>query len=718
MRTHFFNFTRFYLWLLLAAIIFAGAHQVRSQEPPARNLDEAFARVSREVPAFAGLWKDGESLVIALTDTSSRITEQVLPVIRAVFRGRSVLPDRVRFIQVQHSFTNLQEARRRARDLLSDESATLIDVDERQNRLVIGIADLHQEEAVRERLITMGIEEKLVRIEQVAPFKPLGDIGYLQSRVRPLVAGIEVDNESGGSGTLGLVLKRNGQRGFITSSHGTSIQGGVEGTVFFQVDRTEPEDRIGVETVDPFYFNHSANPDCPSGRVCRFSDVAFFSLDETVMAKRGVIAAWSWPYGSYPEQKVVGIVPITLCGETLLKMGKTTGRTGGEVTRTCADLDSTSSNVTLLCQDIIDHGSEEGNSGSPVYSFSPTNQVKFHGLAALGNVAQTAFSPVSAIAEELGGSFDFLVGNDPPRVTIVEPQHGTSIGLGFGSTVTLRAEVFDPEGKACGTQFNACTVTWSSNLDGVLGHGLEIQASFGTAGTRIITATVNDGPNTVADSIALFVVSNPPDVTIHFPANNATLYRGIQYMLHATAFDPNTVGDVPCNQLTWSSNLSADTGPQKLPKTGCAVPMAFSTVGSRTLTASATGSEGDMGSANVSVQVADLPASGPPVISILFPVNGTKLYPHITQSLRAIIVDPDGGQQLTYRWKLQYGTTTKIIVNASAASSVQTADPWKPGDDVPPHCGGVLATLTLEATDDEGQTSSVSVQIVIPYPVC
>jgi hypothetical protein len=86
--------------------------------------------------------------------------------------------------------------------------------------------------------------------------------------------------------------------------------------------------------------------------------------------------------------------------------------------------------------------------------------------------------------------------------------------------------------------------------------------------------------------------------------------------------------------------------------------------------------------------------------------------------LRAIIVDPDGGQYLTYRWKIKYGSTEKIIINKMAPSSVQTVDPWKPANDVPNICGGVPAILTLEATDDEGQTSSVSVQIVIPYPTC
>jgi hypothetical protein len=724
MRARYFNVTRFYLMLIMTAIVSAGADQAFSQELPARNIDEAFTRISREVPAFAGLWKERDVLVIGLTDTSSRTTEQVMPVIRTVFRGRSVLPDAFRFVLVQHSFMTLKEARIRARDLLSDQTATLVDVDERNNCVVVGIADLSQAEAARARIIGLGINERLVRIEQIDPFKSLGDISSLQNRVRPIVGGIQIEHSTSSGvagGTLGLVLKRNGLRGFITNSHVTNTPGGVEGTVMFQADSTQANDRIGVELVDPTYFNHSTNSDCPSGRVCRFSDSAFLSVDETVTAKRGVISSWSWPNGYYPPQEVIGTVPITICGENVLKIGRTTGRTGGEVFRTCVDLDdSKTSNTTLLCQDVFYGEAGAGDSGSPVYSStSQADKVRFHGLAALASTNRVAFSPVSAIEEELGGSLDFLAGNDPPRVTIVEPQHGTTVTLGFGDTVTLRAEVFDPEGKACGAQFNTCTVTWSSNVDGVLGQGLEVQTSFSTVGPRIITATVEDGPNTVADSIALFVVSNPPTVTIHFPVNNATLYRYVQYMLNATADDPNTVGAVPCNQITWSSNNSADTGQQgDFPKTGCAVQVAFHTTGPRTLTASATGSQGNTGTANVNIQVADLPASGPPIISILFPVDGTKLYPDISQHLVAIIIDPDGGGPLTYRWKIKYGTTEKVIFNKMAPSSVQIADPWKPGDDVPNICGGVPAILTLEATDDEGQTTSVSVHIVIPYPVC
>lgn len=197
-------------------------------------------------------------------------------VIRTLLGGSSLLPGRVRFIQVQYSFTRLQENRIRARDLLSDQTAILVDVDERNNRVQIGIADLRQEEVVRERLIRLGIEEKLVGIEQVDPFHSIGDVAYLQSRVRPLVAGIEIEKAGVSGGTLGLVLKRNGLRGFITNSHVTNTTGGVEGTVFFQADSTQPDDRIGVEHVDPFFFDHSANSDCPSGRVCRFSDSSFF----------------------------------------------------------------------------------------------------------------------------------------------------------------------------------------------------------------------------------------------------------------------------------------------------------------------------------------------------------------------------------------------------------------------------------------------------------
>jgi hypothetical protein len=707
---------------MVAATFFATARQAFSQEPPARNLDDAFARISRQVPAFAGLWKEGDVLIIGMTDTSSRITQQVLPVIRTIFSGRSVLPNTVRFVLTQHNFTRLQEARVRARDLLSNQEATLIDVDERNNRLLIGIADLRQERAVRERLVGLGVDNTLVYIEQVLPFRSIRDVYGLQQKVRPIVGGIQIEHptENGvAGGTLGLVVKRNELRGFITASHVTDSTGGVDFTFMSQADSSKPDELIGFEQIDPVFFTHSTNSDCPTDRMCRFSDAAFISLFENVMAKRGVITGYNWPYGYYPQQEVVAIQPITLCGDTLIKIGRTTGRTSGEVARTCADLDNhDTANLTLLCQDVFNAKSGDGDSGSPVFSFSPANKVFFHGLAALANPFQIAFSPVSAIADELGGTFDFVIGNDPPTVRILAPTN-TNVTLGFGDTVTLRAEVWDPEDQHCGEPNSNCTVTWSSSLDGILGHGLEIQTNFATAGSRIIKATVNDGPNTVTDSRTLTVVANPPVVTIDFPANNATLYRDFPYMLHATAFDPSTVSDLPCTQIHWTSNNSADTGQQlSLPTNSCAVQVSFPTIGPRTLTVTAFTSQNTTAMATTDVQVANLPASGPPVLSILFPVNGTKLYPNITQSLRAVIVDPDGGQSLTYRWKIKYGTTEKVIINKMAASSVQTADPWTPGNDVPNICGGVPAILTLEATDDEGQTSSVSVQIVIPYPVC
>ena len=694
-----------------------------SQERPVRNLDEAFERISREVPEFSGLWKEADSLVVGLRDVNPRITQQVMPVIHAVLGGRAIMPDEVRFIQTRHSFATLQGARIRARELIGDATATLLDLDERNNRVYIGIADLSQETAVRSRLIALGIAESLVHIDRVAPFNPHFDAADLRDRIRPLVGGIEIERPTAGGGgqcTLGLVVKRSGQRGFLTNSHCTITRGGVEGTTFFQTDSTTINDLVGIETADPAYFTNSTNSDCPTGRQCRFSDSAFFSLNNSaIMAKRGVISGMaSEPFTTNYE--VVGTVPITLCGDQVTKVGRTTGLTAGDVSHTCVEVNSTSGNFTMLCQDIFEANNDFGDSGSPVFSYTQNHQqVRFNGLLWGGNGEDSVFSPVSAIEDELG-DIEYTPGNDPPQIAIVEPQHGTTVNLGFGSIVTFRAQVADPEGLSCSGSQNSCTVTWTSDIDGVLGQGLEITANFSTSGARNITATVTDGPNTVTDSIALFVESQPSIVTIHSPANNATLYKksGLEYVLHATAFDPNIVANVPCHKLTWTSSNPDDIGPQKLPKTGCAVRMSFNTVGQRTLFANATDSQGNTASANVNVQVSNLPASGPPIISLLYPVKGINLQPHLAVNLRAIIIDPDGGSFLTYRWRVQFSNVDKIIVNAMASSSAQIANPWKPGDDVPSNCGGVPATLILEATDDEGQTSTVSVQVWIPYPVC
>ena len=110
---------------------------------------------------------------------------------------------------------------------------------------------------------------------------------------------------------------------------------------------------------------------CPSGRVCRFSDAAFakYLFDSPNLFTQGHIAkppainltnwdgvdTWGIEHERDPNMwHFVG------------KVGRTTGETWAHVTTTCANVNVTMTNKTMLCQYRAQYTSAPGDSGAPV----------------------------------------------------------------------------------------------------------------------------------------------------------------------------------------------------------------------------------------------------------------------------------------------------------------------------------------------------------------
>src|SRR5262249_27516500 len=128
---------------------------------------------------------------------------------------------------------------------------------------------------------------------------------------------------------------------------------------------------------------------------------------------------------------IIGETPFPFEGESLSKLGRTTGRTDGQVVDTCVDVNVTNTNVTLLCQDRVDAKSDKGDSGSPVFSWSaaslPPNAnipAHLHGVLWGGNGDTFSFSSMALIESELGAlkTANGQAGaNSPPEVRILKP---------------------------------------------------------------------------------------------------------------------------------------------------------------------------------------------------------------------------------------------------------------------------------------------------------
>ena len=296
----------------------------------------------------------------------------------------------------EHCYTS---ATQMTPEVLAIPGVVSTDNDEGKNRLHIGIADTAVREEVEKHLSNLGIPSEAWTISKEQPIEQ-----YLRSRRRPLRGGLQI-NFGGFLCTLGFIAVRNGVTGYVTNSHCTTTQGGVQNTVEHQPSASGTTNRVGIEIADPTYFSGSG---CPAGRVCRRSDSSFIQVPHpsgpAVTTARGTIAR---PAVNSFTWNGVDIFNITsegsaVVGQAVTKVGRTTGRTAGTVSQTCVNTNVSGSNITQLCQTFANYGNAGGDSGSPVFRITTLPSVVLVGINWGGNGTISVFSPISQIQQELG----------------------------------------------------------------------------------------------------------------------------------------------------------------------------------------------------------------------------------------------------------------------------------------------------------------------------
>jgi hypothetical protein len=353
-------------------------------------------------------------LHVYLSDSSSAGDAEAA--IRQAFAGQG-LPRDVQIESGRYSFKQLDAWNQRLSDEVLDlRGVVLTDVDDADNGLTVGVKDGDARARVQRQLAAGVFPEGAVSIEHMAPIKPEAN---LRNRHRPLVGGLQIASRRSSSVeslcTLGFNVVRAGVAGFVTNSHCTRVRGGVESTVFHQPTTFSSGNRVGVETVDRTLFTGGA---CPATRRCRYSDTAFVKRDSGISAQRGRIAApaafdtLAWD-GTSTYRLVSEGNPIV--GDVVRKVGRTTGTTRGDVIATCANINVSGSNITMLCQDEADYTSAGGDSGSPVFSNLNSPQQfdsRLRGIHWGGGGGTTVFSPISNIQRsgELGPLTDCAPG--------------------------------------------------------------------------------------------------------------------------------------------------------------------------------------------------------------------------------------------------------------------------------------------------------------------
>lgn len=407
------------------------------------------AQVASRVPGFGGFFADETgALVVYVTDLrqAGAARAAVAPLLRDRSNG---LRGSVSVRQAQHGFTELQGWRDRMTDpVLAEDGVVFVDLDEKRNRVVVGVADASGRAAAQARVAALGVPAGAVEFEQAAYPETLAPIVYapddysapfngstLNDYRRPLQGGLQIAFRRTGQSvgeyyrcTMGFIAIRNGERVAVTNSHCSDRSWDLDNTSYFQpVPGTDRY--IGYERSDP----NGSSCGFASTNVCRNADAMAMYLDNGASGSKGYIARTAF-FGSgrhnAGSRVIDGANPQftitatgTIAGGAMAeKVGATTGWTRGTIDKTCVDLSvSYRTYSKLRCQTYATYESDRGDSGSPVFRSGSNGTATLLGIhwASSGDDQYAIFSSFAQIQKDLG-TLDVL-GPPPP------PVYGVSI---------------------------------------------------------------------------------------------------------------------------------------------------------------------------------------------------------------------------------------------------------------------------------------------------
>jgi hypothetical protein len=359
----------------------------------------------QQVPGFGGFFVDdrGTPTVYLVPGASRTPAERVLD---GYLNARGLGPAALRVVEGRYHWQQLQRWQAQATiEALAVEGAVYVDNDESSNQIRVGISDLNAVGAVESALAAAGVPAEAVSIVETPP---IYQVATLQNVVdRPVRAGVQI-NFPGFLCSVGFNATSNGVPSFVTASHCTNKQGGVESTPYWQPLESVDGTQIATEVADPVYVKGGAG--CPRGKTCRRSDSSRAAYLNPANQALGLIAATSGANNG--SLTITGSFNITsddtnnsvAVGATVNKVGRTTGWTAGAVTQKCVNTGVQGSRVVLLCQNFVSAGVGGGDSGSDVFAITSGSSVRLEGVLWGGSGSGDLFvySPLQNVIAELG----------------------------------------------------------------------------------------------------------------------------------------------------------------------------------------------------------------------------------------------------------------------------------------------------------------------------
>jgi hypothetical protein len=287
--------------------------------------------------------------------------------------------------------------------------AVFADHDERANKLVFGVHNAAAIPGIRVALSRHGVPSEAYEVQLT---EPIYQMATLRDVFRPTQAGIQI-HFGQYLCTMGFNVAHTAGRSFVTNSHCTNRQGGVEGTQYYQPSSGINGTVIATEAADPTYFRGGA---CPKGKKCRYSDASRALYASGTASNQGDILKTTGANNG--SLTVAGVFTVSsqdnsttsfALGTVVNKVGRTTGWTQGEVTRTCVHTAVSGSNIAQLCQTFVSNPGGalvvgSGDSGSPVFRITSGDNVQLVGILWGGSSDNRTFiySPLKQIRDELG----------------------------------------------------------------------------------------------------------------------------------------------------------------------------------------------------------------------------------------------------------------------------------------------------------------------------
>ncbi len=379
-----------------------------------KDPNELLKEVSNEVPEFGGVFlSDSQSVLnIYLTGDTTEAAKQE-KAREEVEKRFDVKPGlRLNVIKGDYTITQLSDwyALMESEGLWNQEGVMMTDLDEGANELYIGVVNEANVEPIYTFLEGIGIPRAAVTV--AVEEQPTSSSHSVQGRAyKDKMAGGYQINIGGRNCTMGFVAVRGGTAGMVTAGHCTEAppyDGGV--TSSNRVHQPSSYNLIGNEDIDPAFSTTLVG--CTDSDGCRHSDSAFVEFSSGVKYNRGWIAKPSSDWGTSvdPDTAHYSITRdygVAMVGDEVLKVGRSTGRTRGDVSRVCFKSDDASNTQwigTYLCQTRVGVSANTGDSGSPVFTVQNGDRVRLAGILTHRTTSSYNYSPLGRVFLDLGST--------------------------------------------------------------------------------------------------------------------------------------------------------------------------------------------------------------------------------------------------------------------------------------------------------------------------